>query len=261
MLGDWRSDIAAGRRPAVIFNATIAESGYRFLISPIAVNGGQARSARDYYPRSDMDVVLAARLSSTFPFVTPAARAEWNQVAFRHRVPIERSDHLADGGYYDNSGISSLIDWLELVRQRTCRPRRVLFVVISPSPEKVPAPKAPPAGGREAGGWLRPVFGPLDTLLSARNATQEDRNSLELDQFLALWTATDPRSTVTVVRFAPHQPGPLSWHLTGSDKTRIQHAWHAARNVTAAGAVATWWGGRATQAMPRDACRPPRRAA
>src|SRR6202011_1441259 len=50
----------------------------------------------------DANVETSVRMSATFPFVSPAARAHLDCI----------SAHLVDGGYYDNSGISALNTWL-----------------------------------------------------------------------------------------------------------------------------------------------------
>jgi hypothetical protein len=87
----WRSAAAAGKQPAVIFNATVVETGQRFLITnfkaedysdgrtlaQINVPSQQAAVAFDRsFPDHDLDITTAARLSATFPVVTPVARPD-----------------------------------------------------------------------------------------------------------------------------------------------------------------------------------------
>src|SRR5206468_4234525 len=120
-LSTWRARAAAGQQPAVIFNATVPETGQRYLITNFAAPdfSRQARKLADIdlppeqaavafdrsFPDHDLRVTTAARLSATFPLVTPVARP---------RIDDDRSRvfHAADGGYYDNYGVASAIEWL-----------------------------------------------------------------------------------------------------------------------------------------------------
>ena len=66
------------------------------------------RLLEDLYDGHSVDIALvsAARLSATFPIVSPSARAagSWPK---RYRY------HFVDGGYYDNYGMSTLLEWLD----------------------------------------------------------------------------------------------------------------------------------------------------
>jgi hypothetical protein len=93
--GDWRlRDLAGppgeGRMPVVVFNATLAETGQRLLISPVvreAVGPVEEAHAGRLRPpgaveflhlfgeEADPRVATAVRLSATFPFVSPIPRA------------------------------------------------------------------------------------------------------------------------------------------------------------------------------------------
>ena len=108
-LSQWQEDAEAGERPGVIFNTTIAETGVRLPLSTVALPedlpGGirYKRLLEDIEPKPTIPVVTAARLSATFPYVSPAARA---------KIPAEadaaedgyHEEHIVDGGYYDNYG-------------------------------------------------------------------------------------------------------------------------------------------------------------
>ncbi|MBI1896808.1 MAG: patatin-like phospholipase family protein, partial [Acidobacteria bacterium] len=107
-LADWRADVLRGGRPAVLFNATITETGERLLLSTLDLPSAAGR--RNFYDvphygEYDVSPVTAARLSASFPYVTPVARIS-------APVPRDRRYHIADGGYYDNFGIVSLADVL-----------------------------------------------------------------------------------------------------------------------------------------------------
>lgn len=117
------------KMPAFTFNTTVAETGGRFLLSNYLVppmpqseitktdfmpaesflqayaqepNCDAAQVKRDCY--LDVGVATAARLSATFPIVSSATR-----------IPKEyakTASHFLDGGYFDNDGTSSAIEFL-----------------------------------------------------------------------------------------------------------------------------------------------------
>src|SRR5437773_11256272 len=102
-LAAWRPDVLGGRRmPAVIFNATLEDTGGRLAIgtTDLADKRGVKNFGSIYGNVVDPSVVTAARLSATFTYVSPAARID---------APVlrTRTYHVVDGGYFDNYGIAS----------------------------------------------------------------------------------------------------------------------------------------------------------
>jgi hypothetical protein len=114
-----------GNLPAFTLNTTAAETGDRFLLANYQVpptltqnydvlpaesflhvygesEGGASNAAK--HPYADISVATAARLSATFPYVSSASRipGEFAPYAF----------HFVDGGYFDNDGTSSVIEFL-----------------------------------------------------------------------------------------------------------------------------------------------------
>jgi hypothetical protein len=55
------------------------------------------------YTGRDVLLETGARMTSAFPFVSPTARADWPWNA----------EHLGDGGYFENSGVFALGEWLK----------------------------------------------------------------------------------------------------------------------------------------------------
>lgn len=110
------------RFPAFTMNTTAVELGERFLLanyripfvnlemgpnyrarSFLSTFGAPAGEAREF---PDLPLATAAQMSATFPYVSSAAR-----------VPMEldnavNSVHFVDGGYYDNDGTASAIEFL-----------------------------------------------------------------------------------------------------------------------------------------------------
>ena len=108
--------------PAFTMNTTAVETGERFLLANYEIPYVNLEMGPNYRARSflstfgesarqaqvvpDLPLATAAQLSATFPYVSSAAR-----------VPIEVDDavnsvHFVDGGYYDNDGTASAIEFL-----------------------------------------------------------------------------------------------------------------------------------------------------
>jgi|SRR6516225_10439054 hypothetical protein len=60
-------------------------------------------SFHQMYTGRDVLLETGARMTSAFPFVSPTARADWPWNA----------EHLGDGGYFENSGVFALGEWLK----------------------------------------------------------------------------------------------------------------------------------------------------
>jgi hypothetical protein len=269
-LAEWSLGVRDHWRPLQVFNATEVETGTAVRLSAVHLEGAPgtsdplccdpsagpcAASASDrgihWSPVvHDMRVTTAARLSATFPYVTPVARG---------RLPDGRpcGNHLADGGYFDNYGVHSAVDLLN--RALASQPRaegaprpRILLVQIEAFP--------PSAAAEPIAGWKAISLGPVLTLLGVRSASQADRNRTELDLFSQRWsqeavierfrfvlaprkwpTATDRAELVSCpiealrrqcgsVEPAGDQPMraqdlPTSWQLTCAEKRAIVCHW------------------------------------
>lgn len=219
-LADWREEIRAGRLPVPVFNTTISETGGRLLITPVDLRRDWgADGFSRLYPELDVKAVTAARLSAAFPYVSPIARPRLEDPGDK------RGYHLADGGYYDNFGVASLVDWLRTVLPvlRDLKGRRILLVQIRDAPME----------DREAGsrtGWAVSALGPLKTLMTIRTASQAARNELEVDLFqrLACRQGVQVESFIFTLASGPESKDealPLSWQLTGEERARIEGRW------------------------------------
>jgi len=258
-LSDWREDAQRGDRPAVIFNTTITESGQRLPLATTDLpkdSPGRLTYDQLFAPgvRKDIRVVTAARLSASFPYVSPAARA----------AEVEGPEsHIVDGGYYDNYGISSLVEWLDAKLRSDQNIRKVLIIEIrgAPSPpsyayndaDGCPAkPSTDAPDRRSKAGWFYQFTAPLQTVLGGRDTGQRAHNELELNLLLDKWDEQDEqnekdekgekephrvRITRALFEFDGHDT-PLSWHLTARDKQSIEENWQeelSEKNNTCAG--------------------------
>ena len=250
MFSNLRKAILAGDIPDLIFNSVVMESGVRLLLTPSAWDLGldhrRARTLSDYYANGanegagqnatpDMSLWTAARLSATFPYVTPAARADWEHcTAAPDCDEGEGSDcscghHLIDGGYYDNYGVASAMDWLEPVlraREKGSKElhfRRVAIVELRSSAARNPKSVKPDLG------WSAALLGPISGIVSIGDGAVFERNEIELQRFLDEWNSRLEAQKVELRRFViqpeENSKGPLSWHLTREALEKMYQAW------------------------------------
>lgn len=198
--------IQQNKLPIPVFNATLMESGQRLQISPV-LGPPRNRSDYDYVRNYDQDsddgeaavqllkefphakpfVSTAARLSATFPYVTPAARAlippelECDHGA---RSAIAKY-HVVDGAYVDNEGAVTSVDWINRLlayykgKKNDDRPfDRVLLLRIQAFPTHVGQASGKVADS--ASGWRSALIGPLDAMMTVRSASQTERGDLEV---------------------------------------------------------------------------------
>ena len=177
-LSDWAAKKAI--IPALIFNSMLVERGQHVVFSttrfPPAHDPRGIANFYDLYSDIhkpfDVRVNTAARLSSSFPYVAPAARSNL-------RPPSVGDLHFVDGGYYDNFGIDALIGWISLAY--TNRPAlRQQFPEILVLQIRHFNPTAL-AQGRKTG-WGFQLVAPLVALLDmwTNSPSYRDRNELKL---------------------------------------------------------------------------------
>jgi hypothetical protein len=92
------------RLPSLFLNGTLVETGQRVITSNVRIDGRLA-GAVDAFDIIGKDVPLstAAHNSARFPYVSPVGT-----------IPQR---HIADGGYFENSGAGTAADLVEAVRR------------------------------------------------------------------------------------------------------------------------------------------------
>jgi hypothetical protein len=177
--------------PVAVFNATLVETGQRFIIAPVTapkLAGGEDPAAVELmhvFPHSHPRVSTAARLSATFPYVTPAARAAEPGPPGTDAERIA-SYHVVDGGYTDNEGAMTSVDWINRLlvhysRDETVMQRpfdRVLVLRIQAFPKKR---STSPYRRNLLAGWTSALLGPLQAMLNVRGTSQTERGDLEIE--------------------------------------------------------------------------------
>lgn len=243
LFSDWMSRSKDGTLPAVVFNSTETGAGEQHFLATITLPNLQpktgttrgqgydlnARTFHSMYNRKyifDMYVTTAARLSATFPYVTPTSRAIVDRQFNDQDVPDIQLPtwRLADGGYFDNSGLVAALAWIDSILERDKEANQIgelLLIQIDGFPVKR---KYTPYG--TSPGWIGAALDPVKTVLNVRTSSQRDRGGLELQILKGRY----PNKLKSFVLRPDHEfipDPPLSWHLSDADKAAIEKAWRA----------------------------------
>lgn len=199
--GRWGKVAADGKMPIVVFNSTDAATGRRVLFDTIPSprrigNVGQKSRPLNYRELlgeskegyRDVTPAAAARASATFPYVSPFSRPDVAST-------VGNTVALCDGGYVDNEGIVTAVNWIQFCLKRAASATasedveqgeggdpaiefdRILLIRIEPSPNvKEEADKK-----EGLGSWLRWLTGPLEAVVNVRATSQSERGNLESD--------------------------------------------------------------------------------
>lgn len=272
-LADVASAVAEGSIPLPIFNTAVMETGKRLMVTPMKFGGHGPRPVGDddergwtldeylYGPgkQAQIDLWTAARLAATFPYISPATRAsdtpagckEVFRACKRSRSDpavhcdvdaqreCRRGHHMIDGGYYDNYGVASALDWLNEVLgdATTAGVQKVLIVQLR-------AFRDDPVHEKKAtGGAASALVGPLLGILNIRTGAARQRNDIDLHRFISMHD--NPNLEVDTVVFQPPDrkdcatsegdaelemplsadSAPLNWRLTPKDIEALKQSW------------------------------------
>lgn len=214
-LSDWVRGVHEGWRPAISLSAVGVEDGQRFTFATFAPPYEWGIWTPDRrYPGRDVSVSTAARLSATFPYVTPIARA-------RPDGQSTHAGHFADGGYYDNTGMGLAMRWLDRVMSDAMdayQHKIVAFVRIRSSPARTTTEF-------KDRGWQYQVAGPIQTLMAVRVASQRERAETELGFLQRLWCQQGVEIRAFEFGYEQDNP-PLSWQLSTRQQHDIEQEWH-----------------------------------
>lgn len=121
-LGKGAALLRSGQMPAFTLNTTTVETGGRFLLSNYQIPKnylrrndllpsesflhayGEPCEGGEHMGYADLPIATAARLSATFPYVSSASRVPKAYATYAY--------HFVDGGYYDNDGTGSAIEFI-----------------------------------------------------------------------------------------------------------------------------------------------------
>jgi hypothetical protein len=250
-LSDWAPS-SKNLWPALLLNATVIESGRPIVFSDTDFPPNQPKDDRglinfyDLYPllnrNYDIRVNTAARLSSSFPYVAPAARSNITN-------PPVPDFHIVDGGYYDNFGVVTLLGWLQNALDDSTDPARqsevkqaladVLVFEIRPYATSVGQ------GHGSRHGWGFQLNAPIDAILKVRDFGQGAHDDTELALFsqaygpvqsnsgnshgINVWRA-DFEYPSTFEKGSGCLEAPLSWKLSIDQLNCIDKGWEQFKN-------------------------------
>jgi hypothetical protein len=227
--------------PVILLNSTDARTGDSIVFTdsdfPSIRSQGTSRNhyLRNFhqlYTGKDVFLETAARMSAAFPYVSPEARP--NGPA--------NGVHFGDGGYFDNSGVFTLSEWLKEASRRPSvaadssisplvRKKRILVLQLEAFPDSATADVETPKK------WYYQLTSPISTMLTVRTEGQLVRDKTAGEDLQKLLNGSGYQTTWLLVRYTPSDiksPAgtvscaanpPLSWHLTPFEKHCIDQAW------------------------------------
>lgn len=177
--------------------------------------------------RRDVFLGTAARMSAAFPYVSPEARPD--SLATRNGV------HLGDGGYFDNSGVFALSEWLKEAIKDQAKKRRILFLELDAFPDSADKDT------EKSKKWYYQLYSPVETMLNVRSESQVVRDKISGEDLQTILNQNGFQTTWLLVRYEPSAESikenpyannpPLSWHLTPIEQSSINQAWNAVDNT------------------------------
>jgi predicted acylesterase/phospholipase RssA len=241
LLSDWAPKPGIPM-PGLLLNATIVERGEPLVFSttdfPLK---GDRRGLVNFYnlfsdqKNYDVRVNTAARLSASFPYVSPAARSNLAN-------PPVPDYHIVDGGYYDNYGVVALLAWLESAIEDAGASQKVvdddLADVLILGIRPFPAASDPQPN--KIHGWGFQLVAPMDGLLDVRDKGQMERDDNALALFteyyrtrkIKVWRADfvypskfDPSIFKNREDYQGCLEAPLSWKLSRGQVGCIDAGW------------------------------------
>jgi hypothetical protein len=236
---DLRAGEAEGWLPSLVYSPMLVEDGRRLLVSNLDLsvltsseastlvverNGDEPREVSrallslsgvqlfQLFPhkQSAFAVATAARMSASFPYVSPAGA-----------LPTSPRVRVVDAGYYDNYGVDLAVMWLHAHREwvRECT-SGVVLVQIRDHLGNGRRTKLQAAG---AGGLLGGLTSPVEAVLRARESSMSFRNDELLSLVQDELNAGEPCFFTTAI-FEFSETAPLSWALTAHDMAQLERA-------------------------------------
>lgn len=265
-ISDWMRRAQSGKMPGVCFNTTSLTEGRQMAIATLdypvsyAHPSGQGQPYASaiayrtfdhlYHPAGqksapDMSKVTAARMSATFPYVTPSARGRYTSDSEEEPPAF----YIADGGYFDNLGTVAAVEWIRSAMVDTeIRTRiesiTILMIIAFPGDQAAEDGILPPIKNMtppETGSpWLNAFLGPIVGMMNIRNSLQQAHGHLEIGEIQQQYEGLINVVVVQPNGFPTGYDPPLSWQLSERDKAYIRYSWsteraQAVRELKAAG--------------------------
>lgn len=234
---DWSAAAREGRFPAVFLNSTSLATSRRVLFSNVRLAEEETRAvqALELYD-ADVAVVTAARMSASFPYVTPMARPAVAAEGFlrdtaRPWLPYDErgSAHLADGGYFDNLGVMTALEWIDAVGSSADEIALVTLIAFPEAEGEASTNEVLEMllQDEERTSLAATLAGPALLVAGVRGSSQVERGAFERE--LRGESDRRPRVSSFVLRPPGQSEGPLNWHLTARQRQDVLDDWDAMR--------------------------------
>jgi len=281
--------LSSGALPAFTFNTTAAETGSRFLLSnyhvpapdlwPSSLRATDPQPYNDFIPAesflqvysadpsqrdasvkpmayADLPLATAARLSATFPIVSSGTRIPLAYTAHAY--------HFLDGGYFDNDGTASAIEFLKSAVGNdgaNGKHLKILLIEIrdddgqqvttdSDALIQQNASSAPP--------WtpVTQATGVFEGLWNAGHVSISRRNRRELCIFETAYPHVEIHHIVFTIPDGTDGLSPLSWNLTSGQLGSILDRRNSDQTKAAIAEAVKWVNDRssATASSATDPC-------
>jgi hypothetical protein len=225
-----------GWRPILVFSPMMVEDGRRLLISneplgyltdtvwPSLDNPNQqshSTAAVEFdvlFPHAqEFRVSTAARMSATFPYISPAAI-----------LPTRPRRRVVDAGYYDNYGIDLASSWIfHHARVLTQQYTKVLMIQIRDALDEDSRRNlaSPPGQGSQVSRGLEGFTSPPEGALTARTSVMAYRNDRQLQVLNGLLTALthNPQFFKTILFENPAKVS-MSWYVAREELEALENA-------------------------------------
>ena len=231
--------------PSLIYSPSSLDDGRRLLVSnlqlaPLTHHRGLSSSAIQFYelyPRAQISMATVARMSASFPWVSPASE-----------LPTEELRRIGDAGYVDNYGGFVASAWIE--KNRVWLRKNVSGILVVQIRDStfgharrnvaaVPLDKhGQPKSTRVSRGFSE-IIAPVQGVMSTRGPAMNFRSDFDLVSLFA-----DDFLTSLEVEL-PNDTAPLTWNLT--DKTAAKIIAEAPHETAE---VRRWWTARAMKGAP-----------
>ena len=227
--------------PTVLFNSTEVHTGDPIVFSnsdfpepsPATDRNHALHGFHQVYAPQDVLLETAVRMSAAFPFVSPAAQPD----------VTGNTEHFADGGYFDNSGLFTLTRWLKTAlpnppaadsKEADHTPKqKILILIIDAFPDRE---WKGPTDTTHA--WPYQLRAPVDTVLGVRSEGAAVRDLSDTSAVLQILSLRGYDAEALTVRYVPPaqvdgKPGPkncpqeppLTWRLTQVEQKCIDQQW------------------------------------
>jgi predicted acylesterase/phospholipase RssA len=153
---------APGSSPLMLFNATSVQDGMRVLL-----NRASVCPADSWCGGKHASYLSMAMDSARFPLISPAAARDvlgWDQYS-NQAVMTERS--VVDGGYFDNTGVSTLLDVMDGLEAAKIARGRIFAILITSDPQEGRTPSS--LADFSDQGALSQLLGPVSTVIQTRD--------------------------------------------------------------------------------------------